>query len=31
VDHVMEIDHGAMHLYGGNYDYYLHKSAELKG
>ncbi|MDR9500498.1 MAG: ABC-F family ATP-binding cassette domain-containing protein [Desulfurivibrionaceae bacterium] len=29
VDHVMEIDHGAMHLYGGNYDYYLHKSAQL--
>jgi len=27
VDHVMEIDHGAMHLYGGDYDYYLQKSA----
>ena len=27
VDHVMEIDHGQMHLYGGNYDYYLEKSA----
>lgn len=23
VDHVLEIDHGAMHLYGGNYTYYL--------
>ncbi len=30
VDHVMEIDHGAMHLYGGNYDYYLQKSADLR-
>ena len=28
VDHVMEIDHGAMRLYGGNYDYYLQKSAD---
>lgn len=27
VDHVMEIDRGAMHLYGGDYDYYLDKSA----
>ena len=26
VDHVMEIDHGEMHLYGGDYDYYLQKS-----
>ncbi|MBU0479887.1 MAG: ATP-binding cassette domain-containing protein [Proteobacteria bacterium] len=31
VDHVMEIDHGEMRLYGGDYDYYLQKSAELKG
>ncbi len=30
VDHVMEIDHGKMHLYGGDYDYYLQKSAALK-
>ena len=29
VDHVMEIDHGEMHLYGGDYDYYLEKSAAL--
>jgi len=29
VDHVMEIDHGSMRLYGGNYDYYLQKSAAL--
>jgi len=29
VDHVMEIDHGAMRLYGGNYDYYLQKSADF--
>lgn len=28
VDHVMEIDHGDMRLYGGDYDYYLMKSAE---
>ena len=30
VDHVMEIDHGAMRLYGGNYDYYLQKSPAIK-
>jgi ATP-binding cassette subfamily F protein 3 len=30
VDHVMEIDRGEMHLYGGNYDYYLQKSAALR-
>lgn len=30
VDHVMEIDHGKMHLYGGSYDYYLRKSMALK-
>ncbi len=30
VDHVMEIDHGEMRLYGGNYDYYLQKSAALE-
>jgi len=30
VDHVMEIDHGEMRLYGGDYDYYLEKSAALK-
>lgn len=30
VDHVMEIDQGAMHIYGGDYDYYLEKSAQLK-
>ncbi len=30
VDHVMEIDHGKMHLYGGNYDYYRQKSLALK-
>ncbi len=28
VDHVMEIDHGSMQLYGGDYDYYLEKSAD---
>ena len=28
VDHVMEIDHGEMRLYGGDYDYYLRQSAE---
>ena len=28
VDHVMEIDHGEMRLYGGDYDYYLEKSVE---
>ena len=28
VDHVMEIDHGKMHLYGGDYEYYLRKSEE---
>jgi len=27
VDHVMEIDHGEMHLYSGDYEYYLRKSA----
>jgi ATP-binding cassette, subfamily F, member 3 len=27
VDHVMEIDQGEMRIYGGNYDYYLQKSA----
>ena len=31
VDHVMEIDHGAMRLYGGNYEYYLQKSVAAKG
>ena len=30
VDHVMEIDHGEMRLYGGDYDYYLEKSAALE-
>jgi ATP-binding cassette, subfamily F, member 3 len=30
VDHVMEVDHGEMRLYGGNYDYYLQKSATLE-
>ncbi|MBC8207767.1 MAG: ABC-F family ATP-binding cassette domain-containing protein [Desulfobulbaceae bacterium] len=30
VDHVMEIDHGEMRIYGGDYDYYLQKSASLK-
>ncbi len=30
VDHVMEIDHGEMRLYGGDYDYYLEKSAVLE-
>ncbi len=30
VDHVMEIDHGEMHLYGGDYDYYLQKSEALR-
>jgi len=30
VDHVMEIDHGKMHLYGGDYEYYLRKS-EIAG
>ena len=30
VDHVMEIDHGEMRLYGGDYDYYLQKSAALE-
>ncbi len=29
VDHVMEIDHGEMILYGGDYDYYLEKSVAL--
>jgi len=28
VDHVLEIDHGAMHLYGGDYNYYLQQTAE---
>ncbi len=27
VDHVLEIDHGAMHLYGGDYNYYLQQTA----
>lgn len=27
VDHVMEIDHGAMRIYGGDYNYYLQKSS----
>lgn len=27
VDHVMEIDHGSMNLYGGDYDYYLQQTA----
>lgn len=26
VDHVLEIDHGAMHLYGGDYNYYLQQT-----
>lgn len=26
-DYVMEIDHGEMRLYGGDYDYYLEKTA----
>ncbi|AGF77312.1 ATPase component of ABC transporter [Desulfocapsa sulfexigens DSM 10523] len=30
VDHVMEIDHGEMRLYGGSYDYYLRKSVALQ-
>ncbi|MBU1231939.1 MAG: ATP-binding cassette domain-containing protein [Proteobacteria bacterium] len=30
VDHVMEIDHGEMRLYGGDYDYYLQKSAKVQ-
>ncbi len=30
VDHVMEIDQGEMHIYGGDYNYYLQKSASLK-
>jgi len=30
VDNVMEIDHGEMRLYGGDYDYYLQKSAVLE-
>ena len=29
VDHVMEINHGEMIIYGGNYDYYLQKSSTL--
>lgn len=29
VGHVMEIDHGEMHVYGGDYDYYLEKSVAL--
>jgi ATP-binding cassette subfamily F protein 3 len=28
VDHVMEIDHGEMRLYGGDYDYYLEKAMD---
>lgn len=27
VDHVLEIDHGSMHLYGGDYQYYLQQTA----
>jgi len=27
VDHVLEIDHGSMHLYGGDYNYYLQQTA----
>lgn len=27
VDHVMEIDHGEMRIYGGDYNYYLQKSS----
>lgn len=30
VDHVMEVDHGKMRLYGGDYEYYLQKSATMK-
>jgi len=30
VDHVMEIDHGEMRLYDGDYDYYLRKSLALQ-
>lgn len=29
VDHVMEIDHGEMCMYGGGYDYYLQKSSAV--
>ncbi len=29
VDHVLEIDHGAMHLYGGDYNYYLQQTATI--
>jgi ATP-binding cassette subfamily F protein 3 len=29
VDHVMEIDHGEMRMYGGGYDYYLQKSSTV--
>ncbi len=29
VDHVLEIDHGAMHLYGGGYNYYLQQTATI--
>ena len=31
VDRVCEVDHGQMHIYEGNYEYYLHKSQELHG
>lgn len=31
VDHVMEIDHGEMRIYGGDYNYYLQKSAPVRG
>ena len=31
VTRVFEIDHGAMHVYEGNYDYYLEASARLHG
>ena len=30
VDHVMEIDHGSMRIYGGDYNYYLQKSQAAK-
>ena len=31
VDHVLEIDHGATHLYGGDYAYYLEQRAAKDG
>ena len=30
VDQVIEIDHGEMHTFGGDYSYYLRKAAELR-